>query len=240
MGRTAARRTPDDLLRGSPAAGQPRALTEWLERHERECVEHVETWMIRSLPVPTGVVVECWPDPAWRRALENIVAGPAPAGRLDPDRTGLLRAADRERGAGIVTPDGETVWAREPSLLVPHPVLLDDLEDLRELVTELQVEQAVPQLHRETWARAEPDDPGADRVARFSGGRFAQLAGAVRRCRALGYAVGGGCAVARIWEDGRLVEARLALGGHVPEGEATTGELTWVAGGRRLPLAQVG
>src|SRR2546430_657104 len=127
MGRTAARRTPDDLLRGSPAAGQPRALTAWPERPASARVEHGPTWVIRSLPVPTGAAVQC------------------------------------------------------------------------------------------------PAAPGG-----------------VRRCRALGYGGGGGGAVARIWEEGRLVEARLALGGRVPEGEATTGELTWVAGGRRLPLAQVG
>ena len=73
-------------------------LSEWLRRHERECAENVETWMVRSLPVPVGVLVECWPDPAWRRALENVVVA-------DGELTGFLRGADRERGIGVVTAD---------------------------------------------------------------------------------------------------------------------------------------
>jgi hypothetical protein len=227
-------------LRDSPVGVRLRDLAEWLDRHERECAELVETWMVRTLPVPTGVLVECWPDPAWRRALENAVAGPAPGGRLDPALTGLLRAADRERGIGVVTPDGETAWSRAPLFLVPHPVLLDDLDDLRVFATELQVEQVVPQLYRETWALAEAPDLGANRVDRFSGGRFAQLLQAMGRCRSLGYAVSGGSAVTRIWEDGRLVEARLWIGDDAPDVEAVTGELIWTEGGRQLRLADLG
>jgi hypothetical protein len=227
-------------LRESPAAVQLRELSEWLDRHERECAERVETWMVRSLPVPIGVLVECWPDPAWRRALENAVAGPAPGGRLDPDLTGLLRGADRERGAGIVTPDGETAWSRAPLFLVPHPVLLEALEDFRDFATELQVEQVIPQLYRETWVRPRPSEPAADRVERFSGARFAQLLHATSRCRALGYLVSGGSAVTGTWEGGRLLEARYWIGSDAPDADATTGDLIWVEHGRQLGLDEVG
>jgi hypothetical protein len=207
-------------------------LSEWLRRHERECADNVETWMVRSLPVPVGVLVECWPDPAWRRALENVVVA-------DGELTGFLRGADRDRGAGLVTADGETAWSAAPSFLVPHPVLIDDLDDFRDFATELQVDQAVSQLYRETWAR--PDEPAGDRVEEFSGGRFAQLVQATSRSRALGYAVSGGSAVTRIWEAARLVEARYWLGSDARDAPVTTGDLIWVAaGGRRLELREVG
>jgi hypothetical protein len=207
-------------------------LSEWLRRHERECAENVETWMVRSLPVPAGVLVECWPDPAWRRALENAVV-------TDGELTGFLRGAGRGPGAGIVTSDGETAWSAAPALLVPHPVLIDELDDFRDFATELQVDQAVPQLYRETWAR--PSEPAGDRVEDFSGGHFAQLFQAANRCRALGYAVSGGSAVTRIWEAARLVEARYWIGNDAPDSSVTTGDLIWVAaGGRRLELREVG
>ena len=215
-------------------------LSEWLGQHERDCTENVEMWMVRSLPVPTGVIVECWPDPAWRRAFENAVVGPVVGTGVDRDLTGFLRGADRARGAGIVTPDGETVWSAAPAVGVPHPVLIPDLDDLRDFATELQVDQAIPQLYRETWTAA-PGECEGDRVDEFSGGRFAELRLATSRCRALGYAVTGGSAVTRIWERGRLVEARYWIGNDAPDDDAVTGDLIWVAaGGRQLPLTEVG
>lgn len=207
-------------------------LSEWLRRHEGECAETVETWMVRSLPVPIGVVVECWPDPAWRRALENAVV-------VAEDLVGFLRGADRERGAGIVTADGETSWSAAAAVLVPHPVLIEELDDFRDFATELQVDQAIPQLYRETWAR--PPEPAGDRVEEFAGARFPQLLLAANRCRALGYAVSGGSAVTRVWEEARLVEARYWIGSEAPDVPVTTGDLIWVApGGRQLPLQDVG
>jgi len=228
-------------LRRSPVALRLRELSEWLVRHERECAERVETWMVRSLPVPAGVLAECWPDPAWRRALENAVVGPlTPAGQLDPDLTGFLRGADRGRGVGIVTADGETAWPAAPAFLVPHPVLIAELDDFRDFATELQVAQAIPQLYRETWVRPPGAAPDGDRVDEFAGGRFPELAQAAGRCRSLGYAVAGGSAVARVWESARLVEARFWIGSDAADEPSTTGDLVWVAAGRQLPLAEVG
>jgi Domain of unknown function (DUF4132) len=234
-------RTLPGPLRDSPVAVQLRELSSWLERHERECMETVETWMVRSLPVPIGVLIECWPDPAWRRPLENAVVGADAGGRLDRDRTGLLRGAGRERGVGIVTPDGETAWLRAPLILLPHPVLIEALDDFRELTTELGIEQVIPQLHRETWVMPDRIEPSADRVGEFAGGRFATHLDAAARCRSLGHRMSAGSAVTRVWEAGRLLEARYWIGNDAPEEEVETGDLIWVGpGGRQLRLAEVG
>jgi hypothetical protein len=247
-GRLVARGPRGTVLRSVPAAVresalgvQLRELSEWLVRHERECAERVETWMVRSLPVPATVLVACWPDPAWRRALRDSVAGPLRGAELDRDLTGFLRGADPGRGIGIVTADGETAWSPARTFLVPHPVLIADLDDFRAFATELQVEQVIPQLHRETWARPALPDPAADRVEDFAAARFAQLRDAIARCRGLGYAITGGSAVTRVWEDARLVEARYWIGGEETDAPTSTGDLVWVApGGRQLPLAEVG
>jgi hypothetical protein len=73
-------------LRDSDAVRQLRELRDWLASHERECLATVEGWMVRSLPVPSRVLYAVWPDPAWQR-------------QADPDR-----------GVGVITLDGESVF----------------------------------------------------------------------------------------------------------------------------------
>ncbi len=105
-------------------------LAEWLERHERECREQAETWMVRSLPVPASVLARVWPDAAWQAALRDLVVAPVAPG-CGPDltcagllRAGLLRAAGAERGLGIVDLDGDSRRLDADEVLLPHPVLL--------------------------------------------------------------------------------------------------------------------
>ncbi|WP_129838486.1 DUF4132 domain-containing protein [Streptomyces sp. RFCAC02] len=204
-----------------PAVAQLRSLTEWLARHERECLATAERWMIRSLPVPTAVLVRVWPDPAWRAALRDLVVTD-PSGTV----TGFLRDADPERGVGLVDPDGDTVRTTAETLRIPHPVLLDDLEDLREFAAELDVRQGVGQLHREVWRR-ESVDPAATAVTTWAGARYTQLRFLTGRAVSLGYRVRGGEAVCTVHEDGRTVEARVWIGDYEGYGETETGALTW-------------
>jgi hypothetical protein len=229
-------------LRGSPLLARLRDLAEWLERHERECAAAVETWMLRSLPVPPKVLAALWPDPAWRAALADaVVSALDPDGEPLPGGTGLLRAADPDRGLGVVTADGETRWLRPAACAVPHPALIPDLEDLRDFATELDVEQRVAQLFRETWALPAGADDGATAVHAFAGGRFDPARRALSRCRELGYQVSDVYAVTRVWEGGRLFEARYLVGDGHPDYDTVTGELFWVgAASRRLPLREVG
>ncbi|MGM1058705.1 DUF4132 domain-containing protein [Saccharothrix sp. Mg75] len=222
-------------LKDDPKVVQLRQLAEWLSRHEAECASTVDGWMTRSLPVPAALVAEAWADEAWAAALRDLVVT---AG----DETGFLRDADPERGLGVVTLDGETVRVTADVVRVPHPVLLDDLEELREFGAELGVQQRVQQLFRQTFTRPAPADvAGKSSVADYANGRFEQLNHALGRCRTLGYPVRGGDAVYSAFEGGRVVEARFWLGSDYPEGETWTGELRWsLEDGTGLALTDVG
>ncbi|HEY1296548.1 MAG TPA: DUF4132 domain-containing protein, partial [Chloroflexota bacterium] len=138
-------------LRESDVVRQLRELRDWLSRHERECLATVETWMVRSQPVTRAVLQAVWPDPAWQRGLRDAVIVP-----LDEDAkpcdasTGFLRAVDPARGVGVVTLEGETVYRRAPLVSLPHPANLPELSDYRDFATELQIDQGISQLYRDT------------------------------------------------------------------------------------------
>lgn len=235
-------KTVPPALRESPAVEQLRDLQEWLERHEREATATVESWMVRSLPVPTAALLALWPDPAWQSPLLDSVVSPLDrSGTPDREATGFLRGVDRERGLGLVTLDGETIWAAASTFLIPHPILIPELEDFRDFATELQIEQAISQLYRETWVKSPNLDLDAERLDTYAGAKFAKLVHATARARTLGYPVSGGFAVTSVFESGRSTEARYWLGADYPEEETWTGELIWVgAGSSRLKLSQVG
>jgi hypothetical protein len=109
---------------------------EWLDRHDTACRAEVEKWLIRSLPVPVAVLTAVWPDPSWREPLADLVVAPLDdGGEWQLDDAGFLREADPERGLGVVNLDGDSVWLRPERVAVPHPVLLEDLDDLREFAT---------------------------------------------------------------------------------------------------------
>ncbi|HSA48697.1 MAG TPA: DUF4132 domain-containing protein [Yinghuangia sp.] len=222
-------------LSDDPAVLGLRQLVEWLERHERTCRADVERWMVRSFAVPAPVVARVWPDPAWQGVLRDLVVA------TDDGATGFLRDADPERGIGIVDLDGDTVRLTPDEVRIPHPVLLDDLDDLREFAVELGVEQSIGQLYREVWHR--PDDLSADSttVDDYAGGKYDQLRFLFGRTTSLGYQVRGGQAVCPVLEDARAVEARVWLGDFDPYESTATGGLSWSdAEGRTLRLTEVG
>ena len=224
-------------LKDDPRVVQLRQLAEWLSRHRTECLSTVDGWMVRSLPVPAALIAEVWADAAWADALRDLVVTADDGSGVE---TGFLRDADPERGLGVVTLDGDTRRLKPEVVGIPHPVLLEDLEELREFGAELGVEQQVQQLFRQTHARP-AGLAGKTSVDDYSGGRFEQLNHALGRCRTLGYPVRGGDAVYSAFEDGRVVEARYWLGSDYPEGETWTGELRWsLEDGTALPLADVG
>jgi Domain of unknown function (DUF4132) len=222
-------------IREDPVVVGLRQLTEWLARHEGLCRAEVERWMVRSLPVPAAVLRSVWPDEAWRAALADLVVEVTGAGEV-----GFLRDVD-EQGIGLVNLDGETVRVPTTELLVPHPVLLADLDDLREFAADLGVRQSVDQLFRATWSRPADLDPQRTSLADYSGGAYAELRHLLARASTLGYPVRGGYAVCRVFEAGRTVEARVWVGSDDPSWETETGDLVFTdRSGSGLKLVDVG
>ncbi|MEU4096520.1 DUF4132 domain-containing protein [Streptomyces sp. NPDC026673] len=223
-------------LADDPAVTGLRQLAEWLERHERQCLADVERWMVRSLPVPLAVIGRVWADPAWRAALRDLVVT-GEDGRV----AGFLRDADAERGLGLVDLDGDTVRLAPDMVRIPHPVLLDDLEELREFAVELGVEQKAQQLFREVWRRPAGLDPEGTLVEEYAGGTFKELRFLHGRATSLGYRVRGGHSVCPVLEDGRAVEARIWIGDYDGWSATETGSLSWTdTAGKTLKLGQVG
>jgi hypothetical protein len=219
-------------LRDDPEVVRLRQLAEWLARHDAECRATVDRWMVRSLPVATTVIAEVWPDSAWRAPLADLVV------RAD-DVIGFLRDADAVRGVGLVTLDGDTRRLHPSVVFIPHPVLLSDLDELREFGAELGIDQQVQQLFRQTFVK--PAVPPTATVGDFAGARFVQLNHAFGRARTLGYAIRGGSAVCPVFENGTTIEADYWLGDGDPAYETQTGELSWSrADGSRVAPAEVG
>ncbi|MEU8080485.1 DUF4132 domain-containing protein [Catellatospora citrea] len=228
-------------LRDDPVVTGLRQLTEWLGRHEAQCRSDIERWMVRSLPVPVAVLADVWADETWRAALTDLVVGVLDDdGAFDPDEVGFLRDAAAGQ-IGIVNLDGDTVRLPATRVVIPHPVTLPDLDDLREFAADLGVSQSVDQLFRQIFVRPADADPSARRVADYSGGKYAELRHLTARATKLGYPVRGGNAVCRVFEGGVSVEARSWVGSDDPYYETETGDLVFTdRNGTALTLAEVG
>ncbi|MBB5783582.1 DUF4132 domain-containing protein [Nonomuraea jabiensis] len=223
-------------LRDHPEVDRLRRFAEWLDRHAAACVAQADLWMVSSLPVPTGLLARVWPDEAWQSALRDLaVVGD------DPDEVGFLRDATETGELRVVNLDGETVRLSPRTVTLPHPVLLPDLDDLREFAAELGVVQKVEQIHRATWRKPADLDGKATTVTEFSGGTYDSRFGLAARATTLGYRVTGGYATCRVRDAGTITEASVWIGEPYWEDEVGTGGLTWQdLDGRTLPLREVG
>lgn len=215
-------------LKETDLAEQLTALCEWLADHRMECLRRVETWMLRSLPVPCDVVRQIWPDPDWSDMLRNLIVTPADAkGKANAAQTGILRDVDAKKGIGVVDRDGETQWIATAQLLIPHPILIDGLDELREIAVDMNFTQEIEQIFRPIFAPTK-DQKDATRIADYGNGKFDQLNFASALCKRLGYPVRGGYACCKVWENAKPLEARYWIGDDQPEGETYTGELIFV------------
>ncbi|MFJ3669553.1 DUF4132 domain-containing protein [Streptomyces sp. NPDC090106] len=223
-------------LRDHPEVDRLRRFAEWLDRHAASCVAQVDSWMVSSLPVPTGLLARVWPDEAWQSALRDLaVVGD------DPDEVGFLRGATEDGELRVVNLDGETVRLSPRTVVLPHPVLLPDLDDIREFAAELGIVQRVEQIHRATWLRPEDLDPKTAEIRDFAGGSYRSRFALASRASSLGYRVSGGYATARVRDGGRTVEASVWIGEPYWEDTVETGGLTWHdEDGRALPPREVG
>ncbi|MFH8440433.1 DUF4132 domain-containing protein [Streptomyces sp. NPDC018026] len=231
-------RTLPAEIRDRPEVVELQRFAEWLDRHAAECVAQVDTWMVSSLPVPTGLLAQVWPDEAWRAALRDIVV----VGE-GPDEVGFLRDANESDGLRVVNLDGETVRLTPATVTMPHPVLLPDLEELRTFAAESGVVQGVEQIHRATW-QAPGDSHGddTDLVTEFAGAEYRSWFHLSARATSLGYQVSGGRIVDRVRDAGRIVTVSVGMSDPYTEEKAWTGALTWSHEDayRSLPLREVG
>jgi hypothetical protein len=231
---------PKDL-KESELGEQLTALCDWLAEHRNECQHRVEAWMLRSLAVPCEAVRGIWPDPDWSDMLRNLVVTPLDAGGKPSNaQTGLLRDVDAKKGIGVVDRDGETQWIAAAQILIPHPILIDGLPELREIAVDMQFTQAVEQIFRPIFS-ATPEQKEDTRITDYSDGLFEQLNFASGLCKRLGYPVRGGYACSKIWENAKPIEARYWIGSDSPEAETYTGELIFVdADQKPIKIANVG
>ncbi|GGX07235.1 hypothetical protein GCM10010297_31110 [Streptomyces malachitofuscus] len=224
-------------IRDRPEVVELQRFAEWLDRHAAECAAQVTTWMVSSLPVPTGLLARVWPDEAWQAALRDIVV----VGDR-PDEVGFLRDAGDAGELRVVNLDGETVRLNPATVTMPHPVLLPDLEELRAFAAELGVVQGVEQLHRATWRKPEEIAPGATKVTEFADAEYRSWFHLSARATSLGYRIAGSSVVDRIRDAGRIVTASVGMSDPYTEDKAWTGSLTWgdADGHGPLPLTDVG
>ncbi|HNC43555.1 MAG TPA: DUF4132 domain-containing protein, partial [Acidobacteriota bacterium] len=225
-----------------PLTEQLRNVASWLARHQAEGVEQLEQWMLRSLPIPTSLVIHLWDDSAWNQSFKNTVIVPVDASsRAEFDQAGLLKAVDPVRGLGVVGLDGETHWLFPEQIIIPHPVHLLDLQDWRELCVELGEKQALQQLFREIWIKPDVVQPDPFRFHGFANAEFEQLNHAFSRCRSLGIRIRQGFASQTVWDRGTPVEVRFWIGEGYPENPTSTGYLGWCDNrGRLMPVTSVG
>ena len=210
------------------------AALSFLHTHDAEAGAEVERWLLRSLPVPRAVLAEVWPDEAWRSWLTDLVVA-ADDGKV----AGFLRAAD-SGGLGVVDLDGESVTITAERVLLPHPALLADLDDLREFAVELGIKQRFDQLFREVHRRPADIAPEVVELTQYAGGEFEQLRFAAGRASSAGFKVSGGYATCLCFEDGEPITARYWIGADSPECETVTGNLHWVRNDHIVPVAEVG
>ncbi|MGK5530930.1 DUF4132 domain-containing protein [Streptomyces sp. URMC 129] len=238
-GRAAGRRLKalPKALRDHPEVDRLRRLGEWLGRHAAACVAQVDAWMVSSLPVPTGLLGRVWADEAWRAALRDaVVVGDG------PEDVGFLRDASGDGELRVVDLDGETVRLSAETVTLPHPVLLPELEELREFAAELGISQGIEQIHRATWRK--PEEPaGSTRteVSEFAGGKFPSRFALAARASSLGYRVSGGYATCQVRDGVESVEASVWIGDPYWDEQVATGGLSWRdREGRSLRVGDVG
>lgn len=210
------------------------ALLDFLRTHDAEVGEQVERWFLRSLPVPRVLLTQVWADEAWRSWLTDTVV------LTEEGQTGFLRAADDE-GLGVVDLDGESLLLTADRVLIPHPVLLPELEEIRAFAVELGVTQRLDQLFREIHRLpSPPPDPEVRTLETWAGGEFDQLRFAAARAVSKRFKISGGYATTTVWENGHQVVARYWIGVDNPDYETSTGELYWESEDAVLPVASVG
>lgn len=239
-GKIVARNSSGRVLASVPPAakktetfGDLDALLSFLHDHDAEVGAQVATWVLRSLPVPRKVIAAAWADETWRSWLVDLVVASD-----DDQLEGFLRGAD-DAGLHIVDLDGESTTITAERVAIPHPVVITDLDDVREFAVELGVSQRMDQLFREVHRRDRRLPETVTELNTWSGGVFEQLRFAAGRAISAGYKMSGGYATVTCIAAGNETIAQYWIGTGYGDEEAETGGLHWVRGDSVIPVANV-
>ncbi|MFE0186694.1 DUF4132 domain-containing protein [Streptomyces sp. NPDC058989] len=215
------RSIPKGVLAG-PVGERFAALRDRLVRHEKECRDTVESWLLSGVPVPGGLLARIWPDPGWRTCLEHLV--------VDADgRTGLLVDVAEDGRVSLREEDGAPYEPPAGTLVtLLHPVLLGDLGPWRRLLEARGVTQESAQLDRRVHRRPEGTDPHATGIEAYEGEPFTAQWRARANALEHGFVVRGGFAVAEITERLVRTEARCWVGETGSGATEEAGRLLWV------------
>ncbi|AUH39640.1 DUF4132 domain-containing protein [Streptomyces sp. CMB-StM0423] len=204
-------------VRKDPTAVRLAALCDRLGEHARAVHDRVESWMVRSLPVPAAVFAAVWDDPVWRETVTDLVIAPIVDGAPALGRCELLR---------------EGAWRGADAFAIPHPLLLgDELPIWRGR----NLTQVVEQVRREVWTRPASMDRRFGVVGTFGymDARYESGAGFERRVHELGGRIKGDRARFTVHAPEPLgIEIDLDWSG--PMSPAYMAELCFTAGGREI------
>ncbi|GAA4800127.1 hypothetical protein CCANI_05965 [Corynebacterium canis] len=241
-GNILARNAKGKLLKTVPAKAkrleqfeQLDGLRVFLAQHEEQCLEFVRRWFLESLPVPLSVICSVWPDPAWRKFLNDVIVS-------DGQVTGFLRAAD-DAGIQIVDLDGESTtipYSDSATVLIQHPAIMEDLEDWREFAVELGVTQGLDQLFRDVYLKPADADGRLAAVTAYSNGKYSRAATLIGRSRGAGFKVTLNSVSIDVREDGETVTATLEISAWSMDDSASLGRLTFAKGYQSLAAEDVG
>ncbi|WP_460307097.1 DUF4132 domain-containing protein [Actinocorallia aurea] len=204
----------------------------WRLKHEAEetwldARGRVEGWMCCGHRLPRALLTALWPDRAWREWLDGAFLTGPDGGR------GFLRGAGPD-GLRLTTPDGDDIVAAWDAAVIAHPVLLGDLDALRESAAKLGIGQKLHQMARDVHRR--PPAPEGDAVMDYAGRRFTRQ----RYAWQYYYGLAGGYAYVDLVSGGRPVQARHWIGAGKHDDRAWSGHLVWVGADERfLSLAEV-
>ena len=213
------------------------SLRSYLHQHDVQCADTVREWFLKGLPVPVTVIAAVWIDPAWRYYLNDLVIS------TDDGTVGLLRAASKEHGLQLVDLDGETVdipYSQETVITIPHPAVMDDVDDWREFAVELGVNQGLDQLFRDLYIKPSDDDGLYAAVQKYEGATYSLASHLVGRSRGGGFAATLNTVSLTVMEDGIETVAMLDVDAWDPLDEAVLYRLTFSRDGHDIALNDVG
>lgn len=226
------------------------ALSTWLAQHERTCADTVRNWFLRGEQVPAKLLAAVWVDPSWQKYIKDLVvqaSSPEAEGAAGEQVTGLLRDAD-DHALHLVDLDGETIDIPVTgTVTVPHPVLIDNIDDWREFAVDLGVTQGADQLFREIHVIPGTEEGRRDALTRYAGARYEKGTVLMGRSKGAGYEVTRFEVTLRVTEPGSAgraatsVNAVLSIECGDPFSEGTIGDLTFISSeGTQLAPEDVG